>query len=159
MKSKRFLALLTLVLFFAVLLFLYPSMVMAKPGAGSTARLGWTPNTEEDLAGYRVYYLPSSQSFYVDNPETAEVDDTLFNPNAEMAEILAGPNEEKEKPIIELEVPAGVEYRYAVTAFDTSDNESLLSNEVLYTANWSAPLVVQEVEIRINIEVNVGAGQ
>jgi hypothetical protein len=153
MKSKRFLALLTLVLFFAVLLFLYPSPTIAKPGDGSSAALTWTPNTEEDLAGYRVYYLPSSEDFYVDDPGTSGDEKDLFNPNAQMAEIEAGPNEEIQKAIIALEIPAAVEYRYAVTAFDTSDNESLLSNEVLYTANWSAPLVVQGVEIRINIEV------
>jgi len=70
--------------------------------------LGWDPNMEPDLAGYKVYYGSSSRGYEfsidVDNTTTFTVS-TLEN---------------------------GRTYYFAATAYDTSDYESEYSNEVVY---------------------------
>ena len=85
----------------ALLLALFPARLCA-----SALTLAWDPNTEPDLAGYRVYYGTAS-GVYVDsvnagNTTTYRLDGLLD----------------------------GVTYYIAVTAYDTSGNESDFSKEV-----------------------------
>jgi len=70
--------------------------------------LGWDPNTEEDLAGYKVYYGVSSKDY----------DYTID---------VGG---QTEHTVTDLE--EGVTYYFAATAYDLSGNESDYSNEVAY---------------------------
>jgi len=72
---------------------------------GESLYLGWNPNGESDLAGYKVYYGTSSGNY--GNPiDVGNV--TTYE--------LTGLN-------------AGVEYYVAITAYDTADNESEKSDE------------------------------
>jgi hypothetical protein len=71
-----------------------------KPVAMKTAILRWDPNVEKDLAGYKIY---QSLAFFQNVGKATSV-------------------------ILNLE--AGRPYRFSVTAYDTSGNESDFSNEV-----------------------------
>jgi hypothetical protein len=84
-----------------------PTNLMAskRPGA---VQLEWTANTEPDLSGYNVYRSTASP-------------------------VVAGTPVNSTKLIspsyLDSDVSAGTPYFYAVTAVDTSGNESALSNE------------------------------
>jgi hypothetical protein len=70
--------------------------------------LAWDPNDEDDLAGYKIYYGTSSGNY----SSSVDVGDTTEY-------TVAGLND-------------GVTYYFAATAYDTSDNESDYSVEVIY---------------------------
>ncbi len=70
------------------------------------ATLTWNPNTESDLSGYKVYYGTSSGSYGL----PIDVGDTTTHS-------LSG-------------LGSGTTYYFAVTAYDTSGNESGFSSEV-----------------------------
>ena len=80
-------------------------MSSARPGA---VLLEWTANTEPDLAGYNIYRSTASP-VSLGTP----INSTL----------MLSPS------YIDYDVTEGIEYFYAVTAKDTSGNESGLSNE------------------------------
>ena len=90
------------------LLTLIPMQCILLPvnSLASYLTLAWDPNTEPDLSGYQVYYGTASgeyvDSIDVGNITTYRLDDLLD----------------------------GVTYFIAVTAYDTSGNESDFSNEV-----------------------------
>ena len=84
-----------------------PTNLMSSPRPGA-ALLEWTANTESDLAGYRVYRSTSSPVV-----KGTPINGTLVPPS-----------------FTDSTVTAGTTYYYAVTAVDTSGNESALSNEV-----------------------------
>lgn len=94
--------------FLTLLLTLIPMQCIFLPGSSlaSYLTLAWDPNTEPDLAGYRVYYGTESREYAdsidVGNITTYQLDNLLD----------------------------GVTYFIAVTAYDTSGNESDLSHEV-----------------------------
>jgi fibronectin type 3 domain-containing protein len=67
--------------------------------------LAWDTNTEPDLAGYIVYYGTTSRNY----PNSVDVG--LVNSH-EVTDLMAGQT-----------------YYFAVTAYDTSGNESEVSNE------------------------------
>jgi len=69
-------------------------------------KIAWDPNTEEDLAGYRVYYGPASRTY--GQPITIGMETTYTI----------------------TDLTPGQRYYIAVTAFDTANNESDYSNEV-----------------------------
>jgi hypothetical protein len=73
----------------------------------------WDPNTEPDLLGYKVYWGTSSRN-YTDFGD-ANNDTSYRVPN----------------------LPEGVEYFFAVTAYDTAYNESDFSVEVSHTISVS----------------------
>lgn len=76
-------------------------------------KLGWTPNTETDLAGYKVYHGPTSRNY------DAVVDVGMATIDVENQEVV-------------VEVVAPSQNRYiAVTAYDTFGNESGYSDEVV----------------------------
>lgn len=77
--------------------------------------LSWNPNSESDLAGYKVYYGNPSRSY-----------STTIDVGNVTSYIVTG--------LIE-----GDTYFFAATAYDFSGNESGYSNEVSYTVPDIAP--------------------
>lgn len=73
--------------------------------------LGWTPNSESDLAGYKIYWGLASRSY--GTPVAVPLPHT---PTATVSNL-----------------PTGRTYYFAVTAYDVSGNESGFSNEVSQT--------------------------
>jgi hypothetical protein len=92
-------------LFAGIVLAAFPSMVLAD-----SATLHWQANTESDLAGYRVYYGVQSRSYgpYIPTAKTV----TSYTLNG---------------------LTPGKTYYFALTAVDTSGNESGYSREVSKT--------------------------
>lgn len=91
------------------LLVLHLMLVLSFVGAyaeGATIRIAWDPNTEEDLAGYRIYYGTVSQNYL-------EVITIGFDTTYTLTGLIPGQR-----------------YCIAVTAFDLEGNESDYSNEV-----------------------------
>lgn len=82
------------------------TLTVISGDSGGTIRLAWDPNTAPNLAGYRVYYGPAS-GVYSHSTDVGNV--TTY--------ILTG-------------LTKGQTYSIAVTAYDTSNNESGYSNEV-----------------------------
>ena len=75
-------------------------------GSQNTATLSWDPDSEPDLAGYKVYYgaSPGTYETSIDVSYTT----TYVVTNLE----------------------SGTRYYFAITAYDISGNESAFSNEV-----------------------------
>ncbi len=76
----------------------------------------WDANNESDLAGYKFYHSLVGETF-INGTDVGNV--TEYN-------------------LDESNLPDG-DYKAATTAYDTSDNESLFSNEVLFTVDSSPP--------------------
>jgi len=104
----------------------------------AATKLCWDANTETDLAGYRVHTGVASGMY------TAIKDVVL----------TATPTNPCEK-IVDLGIPEGTGYFGAVTAYDTSGNESGFSNEVTFNADLTPPIAPPNVIIKITIEVIV----
>ena len=103
--------------FFALLIFTLLLVAGCGGGgnggdSGGTIGLAWDSNTEADLAGYRVYYRPASSAY--DNVVNAGLP---TQSNSTVSYTLSG-------------LTPGQIYFIAVTAYDTSGNESGFSNEV-----------------------------
>jgi len=81
-------------------------MFLFSPAEAAYLDLVWDPNTEPDLAGYNVYYGTESENY-------AYFIDVGITTTYRLDGLLDG-----------------VAYYIAVTAYDTSDNESDCSNEV-----------------------------
>lgn len=106
-----------------LLALLAPAILCIGFAANSHAanvNLSWSPNTDADLAGYKVYYGTASRTY-----------GTPVNVGIVSAYTLTGLN-------------AGT-YYFAVTAYDSSGNESAFSNEaslaISATPDTTAPLV------------------
>jgi hypothetical protein len=80
--------------------------------SGGTINLGWNPNTESDLAGYRVYYRTSLGAY--DN----------------WIDVGMGTSSGGLITYSLTNLTKGQTYCIAVTAYDTSNYESGFSNEV-----------------------------
>ena len=80
--------------------------------SGGTIKLGWNPNTESDLAGYRVYYGTSSGIY--DNWVNAG----MGTPSGGLITYSL------------TNLSKGQTYCIAVTAYNTSNYQSGFSNEV-----------------------------
>ncbi len=91
------------VLFLAML---FPLSVYS--GEPVVTPLAWNPNSETDLAGYNIYYGRASGDYDFKVTVGMRID----------------------YPVI---LESGVEYFLALTAFDTSGNESVFSTELAYT--------------------------
>ncbi len=100
--------------------------------AETKANLTWDANTESDLAGYKVYQGIASGSYGVGQSigNTATHSATLTIPCGE-----------------------DVTFFFAVTALDTSGNESGFSNEVAKTFN-ALPCAPQNFSITIQVTIN-----
>ncbi|MCE5274655.1 MAG: fibronectin type III domain-containing protein, partial [Deltaproteobacteria bacterium] len=78
----------------------------AQIASAAAVRISWLSNSESDLAGYRVYYGSTSRNYqwYIDAGRTTSTQiNNLVN---------------------------GVTYYFALTAYDTSGNESAFSQEI-----------------------------
>ena len=93
-------------LFLCFLAFLLTLLFIATPAFAAQIRLAWDPNTEPDLAGYRVYWGTASGSY-----------GTPANAGTATTYTITG-------------LTAGQTYQLAVKAYDSSNNESGFSNEV-----------------------------
>ena len=98
--------------------------------ADSNVTLQWTANTENDLAGYRIY-----RGAQAGGPYTQVGND-----------IACGPNDATCCEFIDMNIPDGT-YCWVATAFDTSGNESEYSNEVIDTLDSVAPAPPQEMNV------------
>lgn len=76
--------------------------------------LGWSPNTEPDIAGYRVFSGPASRSYSVTNDAGKTLSYTITN------------------------LPPGLWF-FAATAYNSNRLESLFSNEAVFSNPPSAP--------------------
>jgi len=83
---------------------------MVHLAEADTVTLGWNPNTETDLAGYRLHYGN--------------------NPRAQATYTQTVPINNRNATTWELTLPDGV-YYFALTAVDLAGNESGFSNEVM----------------------------
>jgi Fibronectin type III domain len=83
----------------------------SSTGNGGIIKIGWDPNTESDLAGYRVYYGTRS-----DNAFTTSSDVGMASRDGDLV-VYTITNLNK-----------GQEYCIALTAYNTSNYESGLSN-------------------------------
>jgi predicted phage tail protein len=92
-----------IIMFFIVGVVILPTSLKA-----ADVKLAWNANTESDLAGYKVYYGTASRSY---GPSTNTGNVTSYT--------VTG-------------LSTGT-YYFAVTAYDSSGNESGFSNEVLKT--------------------------
>lgn len=82
-------------------------LIVGNAAFAATVQVSWLPNTEPDLAGYKVYY-GEDPGIYGD-PVTVGI---------------------VESALIDINPTVGQDYYFAVTAFDFSGNESSLSAEV-----------------------------
>lgn len=108
---KRLLVVLFIVLFL-------PVAASCLPGVKKW-QLVWNPNTESDIAGYKVYYSPVSGVY--------EEADGIDVGNVTTC------------PLDNLTLAEGVVGYFVVTAYDTSQNESDFSNEVSHLYDQTAP--------------------
>jgi hypothetical protein len=81
--------------------------------ASRSVTLDWNPNTEQDLAGYKIYVTTASGA-YGGAFGTAPANATSFVVNG---------------------LQPGVTYFFVITSFDTSGNESVRSAEVSATTS------------------------
>ena len=91
---------------------------MVHLAEADTVTLGWNPNTETDLAGYRLYYGN--------------------NPRAQATYAQTVPINNKNATTWQLTLPDGV-YYFALTAVDLAGNESGFSNEVMAEISEAPP--------------------
>lgn len=98
--------------------------------ADTNITLSWDANTENDLAGYRVY-----RGTQTGGPYTQTGND-----------VLCGPNDTTCCELVDLGVPDGT-YFWVATAFDVAGNESGYSNEVTDTLDSVAPAPPRELNI------------
>ncbi len=99
--------------FFAVLAFIL--CVQPAHAILQDCTITWTPNSEADLAGYKVYVAPTAQGYTKGSPA------------------LTVPKTQTVARCHALNLPSPSTYFFAVTAFDTSGNESAFSNEMSRT--------------------------
>jgi hypothetical protein len=86
---------------------------LANPSFAADTTLAWDPNSEADLAGYGAYY------FRLDDPAAVY---NLFG-YAALGEL----NDPSNPTITVTGLDSGVQYQFAVTAYDASGNESSFS--------------------------------
>ncbi|KQC03136.1 MAG: hypothetical protein APR55_07060 [Methanolinea sp. SDB] len=99
-----------------IILLILPAIVFA----GESAIFTWNPNTETDLAGYRLYQSAVSGQY-------------TFGAASAVADITAGTE------TVSLEnVPDGTWY-WVLTAYDASGHESGPSNEVTLAIDTTPP--------------------
>jgi len=111
---------LLLLLTFALVFFLFPQNVYSLD-----VPLAWDPNSEDNLAGYRIFYREDGQSYDYEEPawEGSKTTCTIYNLNDNTT------------------------YYFVARAFDTLGSESGDSNEACYQFNEQPPGTQGTVEI------------
>lgn len=113
---------------------LITTFVLSMPVLASDVAASWDPNTESDLAGYKIYY----------GTKTGAYDVTLDAGNVQSVTVQ--------------NLQTNTTYFFAVTAYDTSGNESGFSNEISLfiapPADTNAPQAPQNVKVVITISSN-----
>lgn len=117
----------TLAMLFMIVMLVLFAAVMAH--AASNVKLAWDPNSENDLAGYKLHYGLASGSY-----------STTINVGNVTVYTVEN-------------LPDGT-YFFAVTAYDTSSNESGYSNEVSDLLDTVPPADVQNLIIQAIINVS-----
>lgn len=97
-----------------VVMIMVMSLVFCGNCSATDATFAWSPNTEVNLAGYKIYYGESSRSY------TSSV-------NVGLPATVDG------RVTATLSVEPGKTYYFAATAYDTDDFESDYSTEVVWT--------------------------
>ena len=99
---------------FAILLTSAALLFTCEAHASQSVNLAWDPNSEQNLAGYRVYYGTESSNY------TQTMDASI--PSATVTDLTEGTT-----------------YYFAVTAYNTEGVESGYSNEVSYAVPSPTP--------------------
>jgi hypothetical protein len=107
-------------------LLLMTTVIVAQGSATSQVKASWYANKEVDLAGYKIYSGRFSQ-IYTNNTKVSKQDTSYM---------FAG-------------LSQGTWF-FAVTAFDTAENESDFSPEVSITVNQDIPKPRPPYELRVN---------
>jgi len=111
-----------LVIGFRIFLVLFFSFLLPLSGFAAQIKLAWDPNSEPDLAGYKVYYGTASSTY-----------GSPINVGNVVTYTLTG-------------LTQGQVYYVVVTAYDTSSNESGYSNEL----SGAAPGLTQTFTVTTN---------
>jgi len=110
-------------------------LLAACPALAAELKFSWLPNTEKDLAGYRIYYGSASRKYagFVDMG---------------MPAVVAG------KIVVKAEIPYGNGF-FAATAYNAAGFESDFSNEATGNIPPLAPggFVAETVTITYKIAV------
>jgi len=114
-----------LILLFAICILTF---AMVSPALAATLTFQWDPNTEPDLAGYRLYQSSAPGQYQFGAPWA-------------VAEIPAGT-----QTVTVPNVPELLFY-WVLTAFDTNGNESGPSNEVATAPFMGAPNAPQGLRL------------
>lgn len=102
-----------------ILLSLFLILSVQPIFAAQSVTLAWNPNSETNLAGYRLYWGTGSRNYTFSNQVLVpKTDNTVSN--------LTG----------------GVKYYFAVTAYTTDGLESDYSDEVSYTVPFMFPVAL-----------------
>jgi hypothetical protein len=91
-----------------------------------TVALTWDPNTETDLAGYKLYYGPSTGSLNGTSLEQGVSPISL--PLTKIGDV-------RYPKFVLTGLASNMTYRFAVTAYDTAGKESGFSNTITVTAS------------------------
>ena len=110
--------------------FLFNTVLMGK-----SVTVSWDPNTEADLAGYRVYYGTASRNYQVNVDVGLDTSKVIEN------------------------LQSGIRYYFAVTAYDTANNESDFSEEVSIVLQSNVAPTVVHVEAINRTELRVKFSQ
>ncbi len=125
MKRQRQLSSPSLVSFLSFLTLALMLALFAMPAHSANVTLAWDPNSEPDLAGYKVYYKTGASGSPYDGTGATEGDSPIDVGN-----------------VTEFTVDGltdGVRYFFVITAHDTEGLESDYSNEVATSGHTSSP--------------------
>lgn len=112
--------------------FIALSMVMLPMAVGATdVTLAWDANSDQGLAGYRIYYRVGGDGEPYDGTGIDQGASPIDVPFADLAD--------PDAPLLQLTGLVTGAYRFAATAYDANGNESGYSNEVVYAVDLRDP--------------------